>query len=136
MSSIVTVTVSPDTSWLTPAGVPVNITSPGSKVIMCEIQETISRALLTKSLVFPSCFVVPLTWHEISKFSGSNSVSIHGPSGQNVSKLFERVHCKSLFCRSLAVTSFAQVYPKITSSARSTSTFLANAPIIIAYSAS
>ena len=39
----------------------------------------------------------------------SNSVSIAGPSGQNVSKPFARAHWPSVFCRSRAVMSFAIV---------------------------
>ena len=40
---------------------------------------------------------------------GSRSVSIHGPSGQNVSKPLARAHCPSPRCRSRAVTSLATV---------------------------
>ena len=40
---------------------------------------------------------------------GSNSVSIHGPSGQNPSNPFARVHWPSFLCRSRAVTSFPHV---------------------------
>ena len=36
-------------------------------------------------------------------------VEIQGPSGQNVSKPLARFHCRSLACRSRAVTSFAMV---------------------------
>jgi len=47
----------------------------------------------------------PFTRVSIVACVGSKSVSITGPSGQNVSKPFARDHCPSLRCRSRAVTS-------------------------------
>ena len=60
-----------------------------------------------KSSVVPSCRGSPLTQLRRRTDSGSNSVSIQGPSGQDVSKPLARDHCGSDFCRSRSVTSFA-----------------------------
>ena len=59
-----------------------------------------------------------------------------GPSGQNVSKPFARVHWPSRRCRSRAVTSFAIVYPKITLAASASATFFAMRPMTTATSPS
>src|SRR5215469_10128950 len=106
-----TSTVSPPESVPTPAGVPVAITSPGIKVIIREIQRTRNSTGYAISEVFPDCRLCPFTNVSTRALRASTSVSMCGPIGQNVSKLFARVNCTSLFCRSRAVTSFRQVYP-------------------------
>src|SRR5580658_9698255 len=68
-----------------------------------------------RSAVLACCFTSPLTVVVSLTSLGSMSVSTDGPSGQNVSKPLARDHWPSLACRSRAVTSLAQVYPKITS---------------------
>ena len=55
------------------------------------------------------CLTSPFTDVVMARSLGSSSVWIHGPSGQNVSKPLARVNWTSFFCRSLAVTSLAQV---------------------------
>ncbi len=63
--------------------------------------------------VLDDCTTLPLSLVSIFLPFVSLSVTIQGPIGQKVSKLFERVRCASFFCRSLAVTSLMQVRPKI-----------------------
>ena len=63
----------------------------------------------SSSRVLACCLTSPFTVVVIPRSDGSVPVSIHGPSGQNVSNPFARVHCPSRTCRSRAVTSFAQV---------------------------
>ena len=53
-----------------------------------------------------------------------------------MSKPLARLHCPSFFCRSRAVTSFAKVYPKITSLYLAAGTSLQIRPITMASSAS
>ena len=53
------------------------------------------RTLNTISLVEAIWRISLLTWQVTSASAGSNSVSIHGPSGQKVSKPLARVHCPS-----------------------------------------
>ena len=107
--STVTSTTSPATSGPTPAGVPVRITSPGS-IVITEVTNSIRKAQ-SKIIcaVLPSCLVAPFTRVPMARCDGSSSVSMHGPSGQKVSKPLPRVNCTSFFWRSRAVTSFAQV---------------------------
>src|SRR2546425_13305723 len=104
-----TSTTSSATSGPTPAGVPVAITSPGTSVIMREIQRTRKGTGKVINEVRADCRCTPLTCVSTSTSCGSSSVSICGPTGQNVSKPFPRVHCPSLFWRSRAVRSFKQV---------------------------
>ena len=100
-----------------PAGVPVAIMSPSSKVIMLEINSIRNGTSKIILLIFESCLILPLTL-DIIKASprlillGS---TIYGPMGANVSKLFALVHWLSIFWRSRAVTSLKQVNPSITS---------------------
>ena len=61
----------------------------------------------------------PLTRVEIVEAEGSKPATIAGPTGQNVSKDFERANCLSFFWRSRAVTSLAQQTPASASSQRS-----------------
>ena len=92
----------------TPSGVPVRITSPGSSVIACETHATsvgTSKIIPTSS---PTAVTAPSTSVSRRRSDGSTSVSIAGPSGQNVSKPFARHHWPSVFWRSRAVTSSAQ----------------------------
>ena len=96
MPSTVTETVSPSCIGPTPAGVPVSITSPGSSVIASLTYATISAtscimsrgAAVLLELVVDAC-------RSDARSGGSSSVSIHGPSGQNVSKPLARAHCPS-----------------------------------------
>ena len=112
MPSTVTDTESPGCIGPTPSGVPVRTTSPGSRVVnavMCSISRGMSK---TRSAVRASCFTSPLSRVVIARFAASSRprwVEIQGPSGQNVSKPLARFHCRSLACRSRAVTSFAMV---------------------------
>src|SRR5689334_11867389 len=85
-------TVSPLTIGPTPAGVPVRIRSPGSSVITAEIHSTIAPTSWIISEVRLSCLTSPLTSVRNARSSGSRSVTIHGPIGQNVSCPFARVH--------------------------------------------
>ena len=75
-----------------PAGVPVKMMSPGSNVITRETKLMISGTLKIMSLSCADCLTSPATVAVIFCVPGMKSVSIHGPSGQKVSKLFARVH--------------------------------------------
>jgi hypothetical protein len=66
----------------------------------------------------------------------SEDLTIQGPSGQKVSKPLARVHCPSLFWRSLAVTSFRQVRPKMAPGTSSSGMFLQVFPMTTANSPS
>src|SRR3990172_6006326 len=101
---------SPGTTELMPEGVPVSTTSPGSRVITRVMNSINSATPNTMSAVEPDWRTSPLTRHSIlSPSKGSSSVSIAGPSGQNVSKPLPRVHWPSLRCKSRAVTSLPAV---------------------------
>jgi oligopeptide transport system ATP-binding protein len=107
--SIVTDTSSPSVSDPTPSGVPVSSTSPGSSVITELMYSTSDGTSYSSSDVRACCRTSPFTSVVMPRSDGSVPVSIHGPSGQKVSKPFARVHCPSRACKSLAVTSLAQV---------------------------
>jgi len=109
IDSIVTLTSSPSVSGPTPSGVPVSSTSPGSSVMTDDTYSISDGTSHSSSDVRACCRTVPFTVVVRPRSAGSRPVSIHGPSGQNVSKPFARVHCPSLTWRSRAVTSFAQL---------------------------
>src|SRR6476619_1345846 len=85
MPSTVMLTVSPSSIGPTPSGVPVRIRSPGSSVITAEIHSTIAPMSWIISEVRLCCLTSPLTSVRMSRSAGSASVTIHGPTGQNVS---------------------------------------------------
>src|SRR5262249_39324175 len=97
MPSIDTSTTSPAASGPTPAGVPVRITSPGFSVITEEMKAMIRAQSNTIIDVRPLCFTTPFTRVVSARSFGLIDVSIHGPSGQKVSKLLARVNCTSFF---------------------------------------
>src|SRR5438270_613190 len=110
MPSIETVTSSPATTGPIPAGVPVKIKSPGSKVMTWEMKRITISIGKMKAVVLSDCLTWPLTWVSTrTPFHGSISSVTIGPKGQKVSKPLARVHWLSFFCRSRAVTSLAQV---------------------------
>src|SRR5450756_300697 len=70
-----------------PAGVPVRITSPGSRVTNDDTYETSVATSRTMRLVVESCTSAPSRRVRISSSPTSSSVrwvTIHGPRGQNV----------------------------------------------------
>ena len=88
MPSTVTVTSWPGSIGPTPSGVPVRMTSPGSRVVYEEMNATISAIPRTRSEVFPSCTSSPSSVVVSRRFATSARlwcVVIQGPSGQNVS---------------------------------------------------
>ena len=99
MPSITTSTSSPDAMGPMPDGVPVAITSPGSSVITWEMKLTRSGTGKMRLDVLDFCLASPFKNDRTRRSEGSSSVSIHGPRGQNVSKLLARVHWPSLFWR-------------------------------------
>src|SRR5205823_12549922 len=119
MRSISTTTSSPGASQTggfrkapTPAGVPVAMTSPGSRVNACEQWLTISATPKYRSDVRADWRSSPLIRHRMRTSGASPSssmVTMHGPIGQKVSRDLPRVHCPSPNCRSLALTSFRHV---------------------------
>src|SRR5260370_3305805 len=109
MLSMVTETSSPSVSGPTPAGVPVSRTSPGSSVITWLTYAISPGTSHSISDVRACCLTSPFTTVVSPRSSGFVPVSIHGPSGQNVSNPLALVHCPSLACRSRSVTSLAQV---------------------------
>src|SRR5690606_10707102 len=124
----------------TPGGVPVRMTSPGSSVKCCDRYEIRVGILKIRLLVLLSCMISPLMDDVIRRLCGSgisSRVTSHGPSGQNVSRLLPRVHCRSLrCCRSRALTSLAHISPKTCSIASSSEPSLARLPMTTASSAS
>ena len=85
------------------------MTSPGSSVNTLDTYDTSVTTSWINRLVRLSCTVSPSSRVLSARSRWSSSVSIHGPSGQKVSNPLARDHCASLLCRSLAVTSLAQV---------------------------
>jgi hypothetical protein len=110
MLSIVTVTSSPAVSGpALSAVVPASSTSPGSSVITWLTYEISPGTSQGSCEVRTLELTTPLTEVLTSRSAGDVPVSIHGPSGQNVSNPLARVHCPSRACRSRAVTSLAHV---------------------------
>ncbi|SHT68173.1 Uncharacterised protein [Mycobacteroides abscessus subsp. abscessus] len=68
------------------------MTSPGSRVITAETHSTIAPTSCNNKEVLLRCLTCPLTSVRISRSAGSRSVTIHGPSGQNVSCPLALVH--------------------------------------------
>ena len=83
--------------------------SPGSRVMILEMNRTRNGTGKMRLAVFPDCLSFPfrkvLTWSA----DGSMSVATHGPTAAKVSKDFARVNWTSLAWRSRAVTSLKQV---------------------------
>src|SRR4051812_5999670 len=79
----------------TPAGVPVAMMSPGRRVVPAEIVAIRVGMSKMRSRVLALWRSSPLTQHFTSRFSGSSAsaVVIHGPMGQNVSRVLPRNHC-------------------------------------------
>ena len=100
----------------TPCGVPVRITAPGRRVMVLLRLSIRAGTSKIMSPVVWSCIVWPLRIVLMLSELGSgisSLVTIHGPSGQNPSKLLPRANCPppSDFsrCQSRAETSLAQV---------------------------
>src|ERR1700712_864487 len=98
MPSMVMLTVSPCSIGPTPSGVPVRIRSPGSSVITADTHSMIAPMSWINSDVRLSWRTSPLTSVRSSRSDGSRSVTIHGPTGQNVSWPLARIHWPSCFC--------------------------------------
>ena len=115
MPSISTSTTSPgfrntcgDMAKPTPAGVPVEITSPGWSVITDEMYETIFATSKMRYFVFDRCRTSPFTRHSIERpppFPSSSAVTIQGPIGAKLSCDFTRSHWLSLIWKLRAETS-------------------------------
>ncbi len=94
--STATSTRSPGCIGATPAGVPVGIKSPGSRVIAALIYRSRAGMEKIRSRVFPCCR--RLSFSRVSTLSpapGSISSVTMGPTGQKVSKPLARDHCPS-----------------------------------------
>jgi hypothetical protein len=94
----------------TPAGVPVRIRSPGSKVNTVEACATIAGTPKIGSAVEESCKASPFTRWTIRRPEASPSSSTPTMARrirQKESKLLSRSHWPSLSWRSRALTSFA-----------------------------
>ena len=82
----------------TPAGVPVEMTSPGRSVMYCERYATMWLHEKIMFLVLPFCICLPLTVSHSFRFCGSlisSFVARNGPSGAKVSHDFPLTHCPS-----------------------------------------
>ncbi len=106
--------ISTDTRWPgctgpTPAGVPVRMTSPGSKVKYVDAKDTNRGTSWTRSAVEPSWTTSPSRRVTRRSADGSRSVTIHGPSGLEVSNPLARAHWPSPRCQTRSDTSLAQV---------------------------
>ena len=80
----------------TPAGVPVLITSPGRSTMNWLRYQTRWSTPKIMSAVVPSCRGSPLTQSRRPSACGSatsSAVTIHGPSGLNVSQFLPLSHC-------------------------------------------
>ena len=78
----------------TPAGVPVAMMSPASKVEPLESSVIRRGTEKMNSPVLPSWRISPFTLVTISNVAGAASrSSMHGPTGQNVSRLLTWNHC-------------------------------------------
>src|ERR1044071_1072759 len=98
----------------TPEGVPVLMMSPGSSVIPADRLSMIVGMSKIMSRVLPSCITSPLTRQTSRTCCGSGRAllcTIHGPSGQKVSRDFPLYHCPCRRCSSRAVMSRQIVYP-------------------------
>src|SRR5665213_3276538 len=111
-----TSTSSPIVKGPMPDGVPVKMTSPGFRVMIWATKLTNCTGEKTSWLVRELCLRAPFTRHSMARSAASSPCIKEGPSGQKVSKPLALVHWPSFFCRSLAVTSLAQVNPKRASS--------------------
>ena len=114
---ISTSTTSPGASGPTPAGVPVAIRSPGSRVMTPLMYDNKSGIEKIISLVRPRCRSTPLTRPITSSVLQSRPFTTRGPTGQKVSKPLARAHCPSVFWRSRAVTSLTHTNPPMPASA-------------------
>src|ERR1700722_18816303 len=79
----------------TPKGVPVDTMSPGKSGVIEEMYSISSGILKTNSRVFECCRISPSMASCTSSACGSeisSAVTIDGPRGQKVGKLFERDH--------------------------------------------
>src|SRR5688500_1804832 len=79
----------------TPDGVPVAITSPGSRVMNLLTSLTNLSTPKIKSLVFASCTFLPFNDDEIERLFGSPACAHgtrYGPNGAKVSALFPLSH--------------------------------------------
>jgi len=112
------------------------ITSPGSSVMTCVMNSISSFGPNVSSDVRAAWRVSPPTRHSTATSVGSNTVSIHGPSGQKPSNPLPRVHWPSFACRSRAVTSLPHVKPRMYFPASSDFTYRARRPMTTASSAS
>ena len=89
--------------------------------------------------VLLDCFSMPLSRKRIASVCGLGTSCveiIHGPIGQVSSRDFPLNHCPCERCRSRAVISLRQVYPKMTSCAFVSLTSRQRCPITTASSAS
>ena len=98
----------------TPGGVPVAITSPGSRLIVRVTNAISSATPKIICAVDESCTVSPPTSHRIRSVCGSGISSVvtsHGPMGRNPSIALPSSHWEDRNCRSRAETSLTHVYP-------------------------
>ena len=101
----------------TPAGVPVEMMSPGSRVNTVDRYSTCSQHEKIMSSVDASWRRSPLTQVRRRRRWGSptsSAVTIHGPIGPWVSKDFPSVHVGVRHCQSRTVTSLRTVKPATT----------------------
>jgi hypothetical protein len=96
----------------TPSGVPVAMTSPGSRVKPCESTAIHSSTAKIIFEVWLDWRVSPFTRSVMLRVCGSgisSAVTSTGPIGQNVSSDLPLNHWPWRFCRSRAVTSLTMV---------------------------
>jgi len=126
----------PTRSDPTPGGVPVAITSPGNSVIKEEMYSTIRYTDAIISRVLPSWRTSPFTRQRTGASAGSKSVTIHGPSGANVSNPLERANCTSFHLEVARGHVVDAGVPRMCAAASFSFTFFATRPITTASSAS
>lgn len=103
---IAPVMVSPLWTGPTPAGVPVNITSPSSKVKYWEMKLIRVGTLKIMSLVLPSCLTSPLTLHQRLTLWGSGMLftGMKSLTGKLVSNILAMVHGEPFFLASFLIS--------------------------------
>eukprot|EP01022_Parablepharisma_sp_SALTPOND_P011067 TRINITY_DN1458_c0_g1_i1.p2 TRINITY_DN1458_c0_g1~~TRINITY_DN1458_c0_g1_i1.p2 ORF type:complete len:758 (+),score=206.27 TRINITY_DN1458_c0_g1_i1:4238-6511(+) len=109
--------------WPTPAGVPMMMTSPGSRVTHSVSSAMVSATFQIMSRVLASCITSPLRRHWMDSPSapgGSSSAETRkGPKAPVLSKFLPMVHCGVFFWQSRTDMSLKAAQPKTQDSASS-----------------
>ena len=123
----------------TPPGVPVAMTSPGSRVMIVLRSATISAGPNTSWSVLDDCLVTPSTVQLTSRPRPSpisSTVTSAGPTGVDPSKVLPARNCVVRVCQSRIDTSLSTVKPAMAPSASSGPALRTSRPMTTANSTS